>query len=67
VLQPLPSAIYEDNQAAIDMVNSSKPTPRSRHTDIQQFAIQEWKQRDLILLQRIPGIISPQWLASIPS
>jgi hypothetical protein len=59
VPQLFPTIIYEDNRAAIDMVNSSKPTPRSRHIDIQHFAIQEWKQRELVLLQHIPGVISP--------
>jgi hypothetical protein len=59
IQQPLPTIIYEDNRAAIAMVNSSKPTPRSRHIDVQHFAIQEWKQKQLILLEHIPGIISP--------
>jgi hypothetical protein len=33
--------LYEDNAAAILMVNASRPTPRSRHIDIQHFAIQK--------------------------
>jgi hypothetical protein len=59
ISQSGPTIIYEDNRAAIDMVNSSKPTPRVRHIDIQHFAIQEWKQAGEILLHHIPGIISP--------
>jgi hypothetical protein len=40
------------------MINASRPTPRSRHINIQHFAIQEWKaNRDIILVQ-IPGIIN---------
>ncbi len=35
--------LYEDNLAAIKMVNSEKSTRRSRHINIQHFAIQEWK------------------------
>jgi Reverse transcriptase (RNA-dependent DNA polymerase) len=57
--QSLPTPIYEDNRAAIDMINASKPTERSRHIDIQHFAIQEWKQRHIIVLKHIPGSISP--------
>jgi len=35
--------IYEDNKAAIDMINKSKPTTCLRHIDVQHFAIQEWQ------------------------
>ena len=54
-----PTTLYEDNQAAILMVNASKPTSRSRHIAIQHFAIQEWKENGDILLEHIPGIINP--------
>ena len=57
--QPGPTILYEDNQAAILMINSSRPTPRSRHIDIQHFAIQEWKANGDIILCHIPGIINP--------
>jgi hypothetical protein len=54
-----PTPIYEDNESAIKMVNAGRPTPRSRHIDIQHFAIQEWKQAGDITLIHIPGIINP--------
>jgi Reverse transcriptase (RNA-dependent DNA polymerase) len=54
-----PTIIYEDNQAAIAMINSSKPTPRSRHIDTQHYAIQGWKARDILRLEHIPGTLSP--------
>ena len=57
--QPGPTVLYEDNQAAILMINASRPTPRARHIDIQHFAIQEWKRRGDIILCHIPGIINP--------
>jgi hypothetical protein len=57
--QPGPTTLYEDNAAAILMINASRPTPRSRHIDIQHFAIQEWKARQEILLRHIPGVINP--------
>jgi hypothetical protein len=59
VPQTLPMVMYEDNQAAIAMVNSSKAMQQSRHIDIQHFAIQEWKQQNLIILEHIPSFISP--------
>ena len=54
-----PSTIYEDNMAAIAMANAGKPTIRTRHIDIQFFALQEWIQRGDIFLQHIPGAINP--------
>jgi hypothetical protein len=50
--------LYEDNAAAILMVNAGRPTPRSRHIGIQDFAIQELKARCKIVLSHIPGIIN---------
>jgi hypothetical protein len=54
-----PTALYEDNEAAIAMVNENRPTPRVRHLDTQYFAIQEWRQAGHIQLFHIPGIINP--------
>ena len=51
-----PTPLYEDNMAAIAMINERKPTPRSRHIDIQHFAIQEWQQRGIIAMHHIPGV-----------
>ena len=53
-----PTTLYEDNAAAILMINASRPTSRSRHIDIQHFAIQEWKANREIVLAHIPGIIN---------
>ena len=41
--QTKPTPIYEDNASAIDIVNSQKPTERTRHMEIRFFAIQDWK------------------------
>jgi hypothetical protein len=54
-----PTILHEDNQAAINMINASRPTERARHIDIQHFAIQEWRQRGDIIMQHLPGIINP--------
>ena len=53
-----PTKIYEDNQAVLNMVNNSKPTPRARHVDVQYFAIQEWRERGDIELKYIPTEIN---------
>ena len=50
--------IYEDNGSAITIVNSRKPTERSRHIDIRFFAIQDWKTRGKIELFHILGAIN---------
>lgn len=58
VPQLLPTPIYEDNAASILIVNASRPTTRTRHIDIQYFAIQDWKQLGQIVLLTIAGIIN---------
>ena len=54
-----PTPLCKDNQAAIAMINECKPAPRSRHIDIQHFAIQEWRQRGILHMRHIPGVINP--------
>ncbi|KAG7366873.1 adenylate/guanylate cyclase [Nitzschia inconspicua] len=41
------------------MINARIPTERSRHVDIQHFAIQDWKDAGDIVLCHIPGSINP--------
>jgi hypothetical protein len=53
-----PTPLYEDNVSAIAMINERKPTPNSRHIDIQHFAIQEWQRRGIIVMRHIPGIVN---------
>ena len=47
------TVLYEDNQGALLMANAQKPTKRTRHMDLKYFGIQEWVQRDLLILHRI--------------
>ena len=54
-----PTPIYEDNMSAIQMINAKVPTERSRHIDIQFFAIQDWKEALEIVMIHIPGVINP--------
>ncbi|KAG7354611.1 reverse transcriptase RNA-dependent DNA polymerase [Nitzschia inconspicua] len=54
-----PTPIHIDNVSAIQIINARKPTERSRHIDIQAFAIQDWKDDGDILMHHIPGVINP--------
>ena len=51
--QEAATILYEDNDGATAMANAGKPTSRSRHIDIKYYAIQEWIERVLNILQRI--------------
>jgi len=53
-----PTVMYCDNQSAINMINARVPTERSRHIDIQHFAIQDWKESGAIVMQFISGVIN---------
>ena len=57
-LRPGATPLFVDNQAAIAMVNESRPTPRARHIEIQHFAIQEWRNKGDIVLRHCPGVIN---------
>ena len=58
--QPGPTALYCDNQSAINMANArAPPAERSRHVDIQHFAMQDWKEAGDIIMSFIPGIVNP--------
>jgi dUTP pyrophosphatase len=47
------TTLYEDNQGALLMANAQQPTKRTRHMDIKTFALQEWCEKDLIILHKI--------------
>lgn len=42
--------LYEDNNAAIAMANSSKPTRRTRHVELRHFTLLDWTETDQVLL-----------------
>ena len=48
------SIAYKDNDVAIAMANSRKPTSRTRHINIPQFAFCDWVEQDLIMLEQVP-------------
>ena len=45
--------IFEDNQGTILVANAGQSTKHTRHIDIKMFAIQDWVEQDLLLLQQI--------------
>ena len=57
-IKPGPTILYIDNQAALAMINESRPTSRARHIEIQHYAIQEWYKAKDIVMKHIPGIIN---------
>ena len=56
--QEQPTVLYEDNEAAIAMINQCKPTTCSRHINVQFFAIQDWCKQGDILMKHISGILN---------
>jgi hypothetical protein len=58
VPQHAATILYEDNDGVTAMANAGKPTPRSRHIDIKFYALQEWVERDLMVLKRIDTSIN---------
>jgi hypothetical protein len=51
--QAAASVIGEDNDGCTAMANAGKPTTRTRHMDIKYFALSEWTEQDLIILERV--------------
>ena len=45
--------IYEDNSGALEMANARQPTKRTKHMETKHFAIQDWVEEDLVVLEYI--------------
>ncbi len=56
--QEAATVAYEDNNGCTSMANAQKPTPRTRHIDIKYFALCDWVERNLIILERIDTSIN---------
>ena len=50
--------MYEDNNGALMMANAGQPTKRTRHIDIRHFALLDWVERDLVVLERVCTVIN---------
>ena len=51
--QDMATVLYEDNQGALLIANAQQPTKRTRHVETKHFAIQDWVEKDLLILKRI--------------
>jgi hypothetical protein len=47
------TVLFEDNNGALMMANAQQPTRRTRHMEIKHFALLDWVERDLLILQSI--------------
>ena len=56
--QQAATIMYEDNDACTAMANAQKPTTRTRHMDISYFALADWVEQDLMLLERVHTAIN---------
>ena len=61
-----PTLIYEDNEATIKVVNAAHPTKRVRHIDTPWFRLQSWRERNLVRMKHIAGILNPADASSKP-
>ena len=59
VPQDKATPMYEDNNGALMMANAGQPTKRTRHIDIRHFALLDWVERDLVVLERIDTTANP--------
>ena len=51
--QDAATSLYIDNNGALLMGNAQQPTRRTKHMDLKKFALQDWVERDLLILKRI--------------
>lgn len=47
------TVLFEDNNGALLMANAQQPTRRTRHMDIKHFALLDWVEQDLLVLEHI--------------
>jgi hypothetical protein len=48
------TVMYEDNNGALLMANAQQPTRRTRHMEIKHFALLDWVEQDLLILEHVP-------------
>ena len=54
LIQVDPTPICADNQGAIYMANSQKPTRRTQHVEVKNFIILQWTEDDYINFMEAP-------------
>jgi hypothetical protein len=45
--------MFEDNRGALFMANAQQASTRTRHIDIKHFALVDWVEQDLMILEEI--------------
>jgi len=45
--------LFEDNHGALMMANAQQPARRTRHIGIKYFALLDWVEQDLLILEAI--------------
>jgi hypothetical protein len=48
------TVMFEDNRGAVFMANAQQTSQRTRHIDIKHFALIDWVEQDLMVLDDIP-------------
>ena len=56
--QKKPTQMIIDNEAALNIINECRMTPRAHHISIQNMAIQEWKANSNIHMEHLPGTVN---------
>ncbi len=56
--QEVATVAYEDNNGCTAMGNAQKPTTRTRNINIKYFALCDWVEHNLIVLERIDTSIN---------
>eukprot|EP00804_Cyclotella_cryptica_P007473 CCRYP_020680-RA/>CCRYP_020680-RA protein AED:0.55 eAED:0.39 QI:0/-1/0/1/-1/0/1/0/107 len=51
--QQAATVLYKDNDVCIAMANAQNLTTRKSHMDIRFFALAEWVEHDIMILERI--------------
>jgi hypothetical protein len=49
--QEAATIIYKNNTACTSMANAQKLTPQTRHMDMKYFALCDWVEQDLLILE----------------
>jgi hypothetical protein len=58
VSQQFATVIYEDNRGALLMASAAQPTKQSRHIDIREYALLDWRLNATLLPSKMLRLVS---------
>jgi hypothetical protein len=58
ITQDLPTHIFADNEGARAIAVAQRPTRRTRHVELKNFAIMDWTEADLLTYDRCPTAVN---------